>query len=115
MIRRLVSYIPSNNVNDPPRITPVDVPARAEEALDSIVPDNPNKPYDMKEAIRYIVDDGDFFEVQEYFATNIIISFARLNRPSVRILAQQPEALAGALDINSSDKGWRFVGFCDCV
>jgi acetyl-CoA carboxylase carboxyltransferase component len=114
MIRRLLSYIPSNNVDDPPRITPVDAPTRAEEALDSIVPDNPNKPYDMKEAIRYIVDDGDFFEVQEYFATNIIVGFARLNGRSVGIVAQQPGALAGALDINSSDKGARFVRFCDC-
>src|SRR5215472_4014180 len=114
MIRRLLSYIPSNNVDDPPRIIPVDSPTRAEEALDSIVPDNPNKPYDMKAVIRHIVDDGDFFEVQEYFATNIIIGFARLNGRSVGIVAQQPGALAGALDINSSDKGARFVRFCDC-
>jgi len=114
MIRRLLSYIPSNNVDDPPRIIPVDSPTRAEEALDSIVPDNPNKPYDMKAVIRYIVDDGDFFEVQEYFATNIIIGFAHLNGRSVGIVAQQPGALAGALDINSSDKGARFVRFCDC-
>src|SRR6266571_8745748 len=114
MIRRLLSYIPLNNVDDPPRITPVDVPTRAEEALDSIVPDNPNKPYDMKTAIQLIVDDGDFFEVQEQFATNIITGFARLNGRSIAIVAQQPSALAGVLDINSADKGARFVRFCDC-
>ncbi len=114
MIRRLMSYIPSNNVEDPPRVIPVDSPTRAEEALDTIVPDNPNKPYDMKTVIRYIVDDGDFFEVQEYYATNILVGFARLNGRSVGIVAQQPGALAGSLDINSSDKGARFVRFCDC-
>src|SRR5437660_594145 len=114
MIRTLMSFIPSNNLEDPPRITPLDSPTRVEEALDSIVPDNPNKPYDMKAVIRHIVDDGDFFDVQEYFATNIIIGFARLNGRSVGIVAQQPGALAGALDINSSDKGARFVRFCDC-
>jgi propionyl-CoA carboxylase beta chain len=113
-IRQLMSYIPLNNLEDPPRITPVDSPTRTEEALDSIVPANPNKPYDMKEVIRYIVDDGDFFEVQEYFAINIIVGFARLNGRSVGIVAQQPGALAGVLDINSSDKGARFVRFCDC-
>src|SRR5712691_10719346 len=72
MIRTLISYIPSNNLEDPPRITPLDSPTRTEAALDTIIPDNPNKPYDMKEVIRHIVDDGDFFEVQEYFAANII-------------------------------------------
>jgi acetyl-CoA carboxylase carboxyltransferase component len=114
MIRQLMSYIPLNNLEDPPRITSVDSPTRTEEALDSIIPDNPNKPYDMKTIIRHVVDDGDFFEVQEYFATNIIVGFARLNGRSVGIVAQQPGALAGVLDINSSDKGARFVRFCDC-
>ncbi|HEY6542675.1 MAG TPA: acyl-CoA carboxylase subunit beta, partial [Ktedonobacteraceae bacterium] len=114
MIRQLMSYIPSNNLEDPPRITPKDSPARAEEALNSIIPDNPNKPYDIKTVIQYIVDDGEFFEVQEYFAANIVIGFARLNGRSVGIVAQQPGALAGVLDINSSDKGARFVRFCDC-
>ncbi len=114
MIRQLMSYIPLNNLEDPPRVTPKDSPARAEEALNSIIPDNPNKPYDIKTVIRYIVDDGEFFEVQEYFATNIVIGFARLNGRSVGIVAQQPGALAGVLDINSSDKGARFVRFCDC-
>ena len=114
MIRTLMSYIPSNNLDDPPRITPVDSPTRTEETLDTIIPDNPNKPYDMKEVIRYIVDDAEFFEVQEHFARNIIVGFARLNGRPVGIVAQQPGALAGVLDINSSDKGARFVRFCDC-
>ena len=114
MIRTLISYIPSNNLDDPPRITPIDSPTRTEEGLNTIIPDNPNKPYDMKEVIRYIVDDAEFFEVQEHFARNIIVGFARLNGRPVGIVAQQPGALAGVLDINSSDKGARFVRFCDC-
>ncbi|HET8845873.1 MAG TPA: acyl-CoA carboxylase subunit beta, partial [Ktedonobacteraceae bacterium] len=114
MIRQLMSYLPANNMEDPPRITPRDSPTRAEGELDSIVPDNPNKPYDMKGVIKHIVDDGDFFEVQEYFARNIIVGFARLNGRSIGIVAQQPGALAGVLDINSSDKAARFVRFCDC-
>jgi acetyl-CoA carboxylase carboxyltransferase component len=114
MIRQLMSYLPSNNMEDPPRTTPKDSPTRAEEALDTIVPDNPNKPYDMKRVIQYIVDDGEFFEVQEYFARNIIIGFARMDGRPVGIVAQQPGALAGVLDINSSDKAARFVRFCDC-
>ncbi|MDQ2714401.1 MAG: acyl-CoA carboxylase subunit beta [Chloroflexota bacterium] len=114
MIRTLMSYLPANNLDDPPRIVPVDSPTRAEEALNSIIPDNPNKPYDMKMVIQHIVDDGVFFEVQEYFARNIIVGFARLNGRPVGIVAQQPNALAGVLDINSADKGARFVRFCDC-
>src|SRR2546421_4045918 len=114
MIRQLMSYIPSNNLEDPPRITPTDSPTRAEKALDTIIPDNPNKPYDIKAVIRHIVDDGDFFEVQEYFAANIVVGFARLNGRSIGIVAQQPGSLAGVLDINSADKGARFVRFCDC-
>ncbi len=114
MIRQLMSYLPSNNMEDAPRITPKDSPMRAETALDTIVPDNPNKPYDMKKIIEYIVDDNDFFEVQEYFARNIIIGFARMDGRAVGIVAQQPGALAGVLDINSSDKAARFVRFCDC-
>src|SRR6266702_3206555 len=114
MLRTLISYIPSNNLEDPPRITPLDSPTRTEAALDTIIPNNPNKPYDMKAVIQYIVDDGVFFEVQEHFAANIIIGFARLNGRSVGIVAQQPGVLAGVLDINSSDKAARFVRFCDC-
>ncbi|MBA2286747.1 MAG: acyl-CoA carboxylase subunit beta [Ktedonobacteraceae bacterium] len=114
MIRTLMSYLPSNNLDDPPRVVPVDSPTRAEEALNSVIPDNPNKPYDMKVALQHIVDDGVFFEVQEYFARNMIVGFARLNGRPVGIVAQQPSALAGVLDINSADKGARFVRFCDC-
>ena len=114
MIRQLVSYIPSNNLEDPPRIIPTDSPKRADAELDSIIPDNPNKPYDMKDVIRHVVDDSEFFEVQEHFATNIIVGFARLNGRSVGIVAQQPRSLAGVLDINASDKAARFVRFCDC-
>ncbi len=114
MIRQLMSYLPSNNVDDPPRITPIDSPNRAEEALDTIIPDNPNKAYDMTAIIKHIVDDGDFFEVQEHFAKNIVVGFAHLNGRSIGIVAQQPRSLAGVLDINASDKAARFVRFCDC-
>jgi len=114
MIRRLISFIPSNNLDDPPVIEPTDSPTRVIEELDTIIPDSPTKPYDMKTVIRLVVDDGDFFEVQEQFARNIIIGFARLNGRPVGIVAQQPNVLAGVLDIDSSDKGARFVRFCDC-
>jgi acetyl-CoA carboxylase carboxyltransferase component len=87
---------------------------RAEAALDTLVPESPDKPYDMKEVINLIVDDGEFFEVHEHYAQNIIVGFARLNGRAVGIVAQQPMVLAGVLDINSSDKGARFVRFCDC-
>ncbi|GHO68549.1 propionyl-CoA carboxylase subunit beta [Ktedonobacter sp. SOSP1-52] len=113
-LRQLLSYLPSNNMEDPPRITTSDSPTRVEEALDSIIPDNSNKPYDMKAIIKHIVDEGNFFEVQEHFAQNILIGFARLNGRTVGIVAQQPRALAGVLDINASDKAARFVRFCDC-
>ncbi|QBD81273.1 acyl-CoA carboxylase subunit beta [Ktedonosporobacter rubrisoli] len=114
MLRQLLSYIPSNNLDDPPRVTPTDSPTRSAEELDTIIPDNSSKPYDMKAILHHIVDNGEFFEVQEHFAQNIIIGFARLNGRSVGIVAQQPRVLAGVLDINSSDKAARFVRFCDC-
>ncbi|GCF09712.1 acyl-CoA carboxylase subunit beta [Dictyobacter arantiisoli] len=114
MIRQLLSYLPSNNLDDPPRITPTDVPDRIASSLNQIIPDHPGKPYDMQEVIQQIVDDGVFFEVQERFAPNIIVGFARLNGRSVGIIAQQPRSLAGVLDINASDKAARFVRFCDC-
>ncbi len=114
MIRQLFSYLPLNNLEDPPYIIPTDSPKRAEEALDTIIPDNPNRPYDMRSVIHYIVDDNEFFEVQEHFAQNIIVGYARLNGRPVGIVAQQPRALAGVLDINASDKAARFVRFCDC-
>ncbi len=114
LIRKLLAYLPQNNMEEPPLVRPTDDPLRAEEALDSIVPDVPTKPYDMKEVIRLVVDDGEFLEVHEHYAQNIIVGFARLNGRAVGIVAQQPMVLAGCLDINSSDKGARFVRFCDC-
>ncbi len=113
MIRNLLSYLPQNNMEEPPLVRPNDDPLRADEALDSLVPDQPAKPYDMKEVIHHIVDDGEFLEVHEHYAQNIIVGFARLNGRVVGIVAQQPMVLAGVLDINASVKGARFVRFCD--
>jgi len=113
MIRRLLSYLPQNNLEDPPFVKTQDDPLRMEEALNSIVPDSPNKPYDMKEVIQYITDGGDFYEVQESFAMNIVVGFARLGGHSVGIVAQQPQVLAGVLDIDASEKAARFIRFCD--
>ncbi len=113
-IRTLLSYLPSNNMGDPPAIPSDDPVTRADDALDEIIPDNPNRPYDMKDIIRSVADHGSFFEVQEQFARNIVVGFARLNGKPVGFIAQQPNVLAGVLDINSSDKGARFVRFCDC-
>jgi propionyl-CoA carboxylase beta subunit len=113
-IRTLLSYLPSNNVDLPPSQEPPDSASDVDEALDSIIPDNPNRPYDMKEIIRRVVDADSFFEVQEFFAANIIVGFARIDGRSVGLVAQQPSVLAGVLDINSSDKAARFVRFCDC-
>jgi acetyl-CoA carboxylase carboxyltransferase component len=113
-MRTLFGYLPQNNLDDPPIQQSSDPTTRADEELDEIIPDNPNRPYDMKEVIRRVVDRQSFFEVQEHWAKNIIIGFARLNGRPVGIVAQQPAVLAGVLDINSSDKGARFVRFCDC-
>src|SRR3954471_9360419 len=113
MVRELLSFLPSNNVDEPPRKPCSDPVDRADSALDSMVPVESNKPYDIKDVIRAVVDDGYFFEVHEHFATNIVIGFARLNGRSVGIVANQPAMLAGVLDINSSIKGARFVRFCD--
>jgi len=113
-IRKLLGYLPQNNMEDPPFL-PTDDPAdRMDEALDSIVPDNPNKPYNMKDVIRRVVDDGDFLEVQAHWAPNILVGFGRMGGFSVGIVAQQPMVLAGVLDIDSSIKAARFVRFCDC-
>jgi acetyl-CoA carboxylase carboxyltransferase component len=101
-------------MEDPPLATPTDDPQRMDEELDLIVPDSPTKPYDMKQIIRHVVDNGEFLEVHEHWAQSIIIGFARLHGRSVGIVAQQPAVLAGVLDINSSDKAARFVRFCDC-
>jgi propionyl-CoA carboxylase beta chain len=112
-IRRLLSFLPSNNVDDPPRITSQDPPDRMESRLNGIVPSESNKAYDMKEIVRLVVDDGDFFEVHEHYAPNLIVGFARLGGYPVGIVGNQPQALAGVLDIKSSTKGARFVRFCD--
>ena len=114
LLRRLLSFIPQNNAEDPPSIECTDDPTRMDEELNTIVPDNPNKPYDMKDIIHRVVDHGDFLEVHEHFAQNIVVGFARLNGHPVGIVAQQPNVLAGVLDIDSSVKGARFVRFCDC-
>src|SRR5881296_2579244 len=114
MVRELLSFIPSNNLDDAPRKACSDPVDRADEKLDTIVPDQSNLPYDMKDVISAVVDDGYFFEVQEHFAKNIVIGFARLNGRPVGIVANQPAFLAGTLDINASIKGARFVRFCDC-
>jgi propionyl-CoA carboxylase beta chain len=113
MIRELISYMPSNNVEDPPFVASGDDPARTDAALDSIVPESPNKPYDMGEIIRRVVDDGNFFEVQKDYAQNILIGFARMGGFSIGIVANQPAFLAGSIDIDSSVKAARFVRFCD--
>jgi acetyl-CoA carboxylase carboxyltransferase component len=114
LVRRLFSYLPSNNLDDPPYVETGDPPFREDPELDTIVPEQPNKPYDMKDVIRRIVDRETFLEVQELFAPNIVVGFARLNGHSIGIVAQQPAVLAGVLDIDSSDKAARFVRFCDC-
>src|SRR5215831_17992231 len=113
MIRELLSYLPQNNRDDPPRTLCTDSPDRADVALDSIVPAESNLPYDMKDVINRIVDEGRFFEVHQHFAKNIVVGFARVGGRSVGIVANQPAFLAGCLDINSSVKGARFVRFCD--
>lgn len=110
---KLLSFLPQNNMEDPPFVANGDDPLRMEEALDSIIPDEPGKPYDIKEIIRLIVDDNLFFEIQEAYAANIVIGFARLGGRSIGIVANQPAVLAGVLDINSSEKAARFVRFCD--
>lgn len=112
-IRELLSYLPSNNMEDAPAVEPADDPNRQDEALNSIIPDNPNMPYNMKDVIASIVDDGQFFEVQELYAQNVIIGYARLDGRSVGIVANQPNNMAGCLDVDASDKAARFVRFCD--
>ncbi|MCS7038974.1 MAG: acyl-CoA carboxylase subunit beta, partial [Caldilineales bacterium] len=112
--QQLLSYLPQNNLEDPPYVPTTDDPLRQDPELDNIVPDHPNKPYDMHEIIQRVVDDGRFFEVHRHFAQNLIVGFARLGGHSVGIVAQQPSVLAGVLDIDASIKGGRFVRFCDC-
>jgi acetyl-CoA carboxylase carboxyltransferase component len=112
-VRQLLGYIPQNNLEDPPFVPTVDPEDRMDEGLKTIIPDSPMRPYDMKEVIRRVVDDGQFLEVHEHWAQNIIVGFARLGGFSVGIVAQQPMALAGVLDIDASRKAARFVRFCD--
>ncbi|NIR50736.1 acyl-CoA carboxylase subunit beta [candidate division KSB1 bacterium] len=112
-IRKLHSYIPQNNLEDPPRLECRDDVNRMDEALKTIVPENPNKPYDMKTIIDSVLDEDDFFEVHRDYAQNIVVGFGRLNGRSVGVVANQPAVLAGVLDIDSSIKGARFVRFCD--
>ena len=114
LVRTLMGYLPSNNLEDSPLRKTDDDPLRATESLDSVIPEHPNKPYDMLGVLQAVVDTGTFFEVQEHFAQNIIIGFARLNGRSIGMVANQPQVLAGCLDINASTKAARFVRFCDC-
>lgn len=113
MVRELMGYLPSNNMENTPQVECKDDPNRMEEVLLNIVPTDPNKPYEMRDVIKYIMDEGDFFESQAYYATNMITGFARLNGQSIGIIANQPKVLAGCLDIDASDKAARFIRFCD--
>jgi len=112
-VRRLLSFLPQNNMEDPPEVEPTDDPTRIDESLLNLIPDDPNDAYDMKELILSVVDNGDFMEVHQYFAPNLIVGFARLNGKPVAIVAQQPAYLAGVIDINAAIKGARFIRFCD--
>lgn len=113
LIRRLLSYLPQNNMEEPPFVRTGDDPLRMEAELDQIVPDDPSKPYDIKDIIQLVVDDGQFFEIHENYAANIVVGFARLGGHSVGIVANQPAVLAGVLDIKASEKAARFIRFCD--
>ena len=113
-MRRLLDFLPSNNKSGVPELPTKDSPDRAEPSLDTLIPDNPNKPYDIKELILKVVDEGDFFEIQDDFAKNIVTGFARMEGRTVGIVANQPMVLAGVLDIDASRKAARFVRFCDC-
>ena len=112
-IKTLLSYLPSNNLDDPPRIETDDDPNRMDEELVNILPDESDKPYDMKEVIKHVVDNGEFLEVHEHWARNIVVGFTRLDGYPVGVIGNQPKVLAGTLDIASSTKGARFVRFCD--
>ena len=114
MIRELLGFLPSNNLEDPPIRPTEDDPFRRDKKLNDLVPDNPNRPYDMKEIIQAVVDEGYFYEVQQDFAANILVGFARLGGRPVGIVANQPAHLAGCLDIDASVKAARFIRFCDC-
>ncbi len=111
--RYLLSFLPQNNLEIAPRVQPTDDPLRMDEELDSIIPDSPNKPYDMRNVIRLVVDDGEFFEVHEHYAKNIVCGYARLNGIAIGVVGNQPAQLAGVLDIESSEKAARFIRTCD--
>ncbi len=113
LVKKLLSYLPSNYMEDPPAVEPTDDPNRADQSLTKIIPDDPDKPYDVKEIIVRVVDGAEFLEVQPLWARNIVVGFARLNGKPVGIVANQPMHYAGALDINSSMKAGRFIRFCD--
>ena len=112
-LRRLIGFLPSNNLEDPPYVETADDPERADEELLTLVPNDPNKPYDVREILSRVLDDGDFLEVHEHWAPNIIVGYGRLNGNVAGIVAQQPQYLAGVLDIDASEKAARFVRFCD--
>ena len=112
-IRELLSYIPSNNLEDPPRVNPTDDVNRVDPDLDAFIPESPNQPYEMRDLIRTIADDSHFLEVHQDYARNLVVGFIRLNGASIGVVANQPAFLAGVLDINASRKGARFVRFCD--
>ena len=114
LLRKLLGYLPQNNMEDPPRMQINDDPLRMDDALDAIVPESPDKPYDIKDVIRLVADGGQFFEIHENFASNVVVGFTRLGGHSVGIVANQPAVLAGVLDIDASEKAARFVRFCDC-
>jgi propionyl-CoA carboxylase beta chain len=114
LLRKLFGFLPPNNKEDPPRAASKDDPEREAPQLDALVPENPNKPYDMHEVIRAVVDDGDFFEVHAKYARNLLVGFARIDGRPIGVVANQPAHLAGVLDIDASLKGARFVRFCDC-
>jgi propionyl-CoA carboxylase beta chain len=113
-MRRLMDFLPSSNTSGVPVLPTNDPGDRTDDSLDTLIPDNPNKPYDMKELILKIVDEGDFFEIQDAFAKNIVTGFARMEGRTVGIIANQPMVLAGVLDSDASRKAARFVRFCDC-
>jgi propionyl-CoA carboxylase beta chain len=113
LLRRVLSYLPQNNAEDPPLVACDDPAERADAALDALVPPDPDRPYDIRDAIRPVMDAGSFLEVHEEFAGNIVVGFARLGGRSVGVVANQPAVLAGTLDIDASVKGARFVRFCD--
>ncbi len=113
LIRKMLAYIPQNNMEDPPYVNNSDDPLRADEALDTLIPADPGKPYDIKEVIRLVMDNGEFFEIHENYAMNVVVGFARLGGHSVGIIANQPAVLAGVLDIDASEKAARFIRFCD--